>query len=136
MHKTTKAKFKSAPSILSHDMHITGQIVSSGDIQIEGMLDGDVRSHAVTIGENAVINGEVAGEIITVFGTIIGTIRARRVHLCASCNVKGDIYHQALAIESGAEFNGSVKREKDPLAQAAIAFSMEELEGEARPLLS
>ena len=134
MHKLTNAKFKSAPSILSHDMHITGQIVSSGDIQIEGMLDGDVRSHAITIGENAVINGEVAGELITVFGTIIGTIRARKVHLCASCNVKGDIYHEALAIESGAEFNGSVKRETDPLEHAAIPYNPEE--DEERPLLS
>jgi len=131
-----ESKFKSAPSILSNDMHVTGQIVSSGDIQIEGMMDGDVRSHAVTVGEKAVIQGEVAGEVVTVFGTVIGTIRARRVHLCASCNVKGDIHHEALAIESGANFNGSVKREKDPLANAAIAVTVEELSGEGERVFS
>ena len=119
-------KFKSAPSILSNDMHVTGQIVSTGDIQIEGSLDGDIRSHAVTIGEKAVIKGEIAGEEITVYGTVIGTIRARSVHLYASCDVQGDIYHEALAVETGATFNGTVKREKDPLAQAAVNIDIDE----------
>ena len=41
-------------------MHIVGKIFSTGDIQIEGRLDGDLRSHAVTIGEKAVVSGEVA----------------------------------------------------------------------------
>ena len=119
-------KLKTAPSILSNDMHVTGQIVSTGDIQIEGSLDGDIRSHAVTIGEKAVIKGEIAGEEITVYGTVIGTIRARSVHLFASCDVQGDIFHEALAVESGATFNGTVKREKDPLAQAAVNIDVAE----------
>ena len=58
--------FLKAPSILSHDMHVVGKIFSTGDIQIEGRLDGDLRSHAVTIGEKAVVSGEVAGDTVTV----------------------------------------------------------------------
>ena len=49
-------------------MHVVGKIFSTGDIQIEGRLDGDLRSHAVTIGEKAVVSGEVAGDTVTVFG--------------------------------------------------------------------
>ena len=80
---------KSAPSILSHDMHVVGKIYSTGDIQIEGQLDGDLRSHAVTVGEKAEINGEVAGDTVTVFGTVKGTIRGRQIYLCATCKVDG-----------------------------------------------
>ena len=61
---TEKNKSKSAPSILSHDMHVVGKIFSTGDIQIEGRLDGDLRSHAVTIGEKALVSGEVAGDMV------------------------------------------------------------------------
>jgi len=126
-----KSKPKSGPSILSHDMHVVGKIFSTGDIQIEGRLDGDLRSHAVTIGEKAVVSGEVAGDMVTVFGQVKGTIRARQVYLCATSKVTGDIFNEALAIETGAQLNGAVKREKDPLKHAAIKIVAEEEEKEA-----
>ncbi|MGB0341875.1 MAG: bactofilin family protein [Parvibaculales bacterium] len=117
---------KVAPSILSQDLSVSGQIVSSGDVQIEGVLEGDLRSHAVTIGEKARVTGEISGELVTVRGFVKGTIRARQVHLCASCHVVGDIYHEALAIETGAHLDGVVRREKDPLANASISLIEEE----------
>ncbi len=119
---------KTAPSILSHDMHAVGKIFSTGDIQIEGRLDGDLRSHAVTVGEQAEINGEVAGDTVTVFGKVNGTIRGRQIYLCATCEVNGDVYNEALAIESGAQLNGAVKRETDPLKNAAINITNDDAE--------
>lgn len=119
MSKTVK-RSKAAPSILSQDMHVVGQIFSTGDIQIEGRLDGDLRSHAVTVGEQAQITGEVAGETVTVFGKVEGTIRGKQVYLCATCEVEGDVINEALAIETGAKLNGAVKRDKDPLKNASI----------------
>lgn len=120
------SKNKSAPSILSQDIHVVGKIFSTGDIQIEGQLDGDLRSHAVTIGEQAVINGEVAGDTVTVFGKVNGTVRGRQVLLCATCHIDGDVFNEALAIESGAQLNGAVKNEKDPLKNAAISLAQNE----------
>ena len=126
-----KSKPKSGPSILSHDMHVVGKIFSTGDIQIEGRLDGDLRSHAVTIGEKALVSGEVAGDMVTVFGQVKGTIRARQVYLCATSKVTGDVFNEVLAIETGAQLNGAVNREKDPLKNAAIKIVSEEEEKEA-----
>ena len=126
-----KSKPKSGPSILSHDMHVVGKIFSTGDIQIEGRLDGDLRSHAVTIGEKALVSGEVAGDMVTVFGQVKGTIRARQVYLCATSKVTGDVFNEVLAIETGAQLNGAVNREKDPLKNAAIKIVAEEDEKEA-----
>lgn len=123
-----KSKPKSGPSILSHDMHVVGKIFSTGDIQIEGRLDGDLRSHAVTIGEKALVSGEVAGDMVTVFGQVKGTIRARQVYLCATSKVTGDVFNEVLAIETGAQLNGAVNREKDPLKNAAIKIVAEEEE--------
>ena len=122
---------KAAPSILSHDMHVVGQIFSTGDIQIEGRLDGDLRSHAVTVGEQAQITGEVAGETVTVFGKVKGTIRGKQVYLCATCEVDGDVINEALAIETGAKLNGAVKRDKDPLKNASISIVSEEEQSQA-----
>ncbi len=111
---------RTAPSILSADLKVKGNIFSSGDVQLDGKLDGNIYSHAVTIGETAHIRGEVAGEIVTIRGVVEGTVRAHQVHLCSGSRTTGDIYHEVLAIESGAELNGAVKREKDPLSESAI----------------
>ena len=119
MAQTTK-RGKTVPSILSSDLHIYGQIMTKGEMQIDSMVQGDMRASFLTIGESAHIDGEVAGDEITVKGRVKGTIRGRRVHLCATCHVDGDIFHEALAVESGAFFNGTVCREKDPLAKAKV----------------
>ena len=47
------------PSIISADLTVTGTLVSNGDIQIDGMVDGDVRSVGLVIGEKAEIHGEI-----------------------------------------------------------------------------
>src|ERR1700709_131312 len=68
----------SAPSILSADAAITGTLISAGDMQIDGKVEGDVRSVSLVIGDKAEIHGEVIADDVTVRGRVIGRIRARR----------------------------------------------------------
>ncbi len=75
---------KVAPSILSQDLNVSGQIVSSGDVQIEGVLEGDLRSHAVTIGEKARVTGDFRRAWSRFAVCQRHNSRARQVHLCAS----------------------------------------------------
>ncbi|MGC6476645.1 MAG: bactofilin family protein [Parvibaculales bacterium] len=116
------SRSKEAPSILSNDLNVTGQLSSSGDIQIDSQIKGEIRSHSLTIGEKAYVQGEIAGEDIVIRGKVTGTIIGKRVHLCQSAHVEGDIFHEALAVENGSFFNGSVSRVEDPLALASIQF--------------
>lgn len=111
---------KSAPSILSPDLTICGQIVSSSDIQIDGNIEGEILSTSVTIGQTAHVKGEIAGDDIIIKGHVQGTIYGKKVHLCDTAHVEGDIIHEVLAIENGSHFSGSVRREKDPLLGASI----------------
>ncbi|MGC6511650.1 MAG: bactofilin family protein [Parvibaculales bacterium] len=111
---------KSVPSILSIDLTVSGQIISSGDIQIDGNVEGEILSTSVTIGQTAHVRGEIAGDDIIVKGHVKGTIYGKKVHLCETAHVEGDIVHEALAIENGSYFNGSVRREKNPLQNASI----------------
>ena len=73
-----------------------------GDIQIDGIVDGDVESNLLTIGDSATVNGSVEGEIIRVAGTVNGEITGRIVELTKSARITGDINHHSLAIEAGA----------------------------------
>lgn len=110
-----QSKPKPSPSLLSSDITIKGNVATSGDIQIEGTIEGDVRAHLLTVGESATIRGEVIADDVVVNGRVIGRVRGLKVRLTASAKVEGDIVHKTIAIESGAHFEGSVQRQEDPL---------------------
>ena len=112
-----RARQLSAPSIISADMVINGTLTSSGDIQIDGRIEGDVRSVGLVIGDKAEIHGEIFAEDVTVRGKVMGRIRARKVLLAATSHVEGDILHEAFAVESGAFFEGNCRHSDNPLGE-------------------
>lgn len=104
------------PSIISADVKMKGSISSQGELQIDGVIEGDVRASALTIGDTGAVKGEVIAESVVVRGTIEGRIRGRKVQLCSGAKVRGDIFHASLAIEPNAVFEGAVKHAQDPTA--------------------
>ena len=68
-------KAKPPASVLSQDLHVIGNIKTTGDIQVEGTVEGDIRAHLLTIGETATIKGEVIADDIVINGRIIGRVR-------------------------------------------------------------
>lgn len=119
--KASAPKAKPPASVLSSDLHITGNLKTTGDIQVEGTVEGDIRAHLLTIGESATIKGEVTADDVVVNGRIVGRVRGLKVRLTATARVEGDIIHKTIAIESGAHFEGSVQRQDDPLNSKAKA---------------
>ncbi len=114
---------KAAPSVLSNDLTITGNIKTVGDVQVEGTVEGDIRAHLLTVGETAVIKGEIIADDVVVNGRIVGRVRGLKVRLTSTARVEGDIIHKTIAIESGAHFEGSVQRQDDPLNTGATKAS-------------
>lgn len=114
-----KGMGRAAPSIISSDLVVIGTLTSTGDIQIDGRVDGDIRSGSVTIGEKANFEGEIVAEECTIRGRVQGIVRARKVHLSGTCHMEGTILHESLAVEIGAFFEGSCRHCADPLAEVA-----------------
>lgn len=112
---STPPKAKPVASALSSDLHITGNLRTTGDIVVEGTVEGDIRAHLLTVGESATIKGEVIADDVVVNGRIVGRVRGLKVRLTSTARVEGDIIHKTIAIESGAHFEGSVQRQDDPL---------------------
>src|SRR6185437_8469287 len=77
-----------APSIISGDLVVNGTLTSSGDMQVDGRVEGDIRSAGLVIGEKAEIHGEIFAEDLTVRGKVVGRIRARKVQLCSTSHVE------------------------------------------------
>ncbi|MCR8723554.1 bactofilin family protein [Frigidibacter sp. ROC022] len=108
-------KAKPPASVLSSDLTVTGNMKTTGDIQVEGTVEGDIRAHLLTVGEGATVKGEVVADDVVINGRIVGRVRGLKVRLTSTARVEGDIIHKTIAIESGAHFEGSVQRQEDPL---------------------
>lgn len=116
MSSKGKSAAGGAPSIIGADLTIRGNIKTAGDIQMDGTLIGDVRSHSLTVGEKARIEGAVNGSSLKISGAIVGNLEAERVVLTKSARVQGDVTHDSLEIELGAEVEGRMHRRKDAAA--------------------
>ena len=109
------------PSIIGEDLTIIGNVASKGEIQIDGEIQGDIRCSSLLLSDKAQLRGSVVAEDIVVRGHVVGSIRGLRITLQAQSHVEGDIFHQSLAIEQGAYFEGKSRRSDNPLAEIKAA---------------
>ena len=109
---------KAPASVLSSDLTVVGNVHTQGDITVQGKVEGDIRAQLLTIGEGAVVSGEIMADDVVVNGRVIGKVRGLKVRLTSTARVEGDIIHKTIAIEAGAHFEGSVQRHDNPLAPA------------------
>ncbi len=109
----TVATAKQPPSLLSSDLKIEGNILTDGEVHLEGVVIGDVAAGRLTIGEQARVQGEIVADDVTVMGEVQGQIRAVSVRLAKTAKMVGDIWHQVLAIDSGARMEGHCRRVED-----------------------
>ena len=98
-------------TLISNGVKIVGKISSSGNIRIEGEIEGDITSEdSVVVGENANVKGNINAVSILIGGKVTGTVNAKeKLTLSAKGNLKGDIFTKALIVEEDATFNGNSK---------------------------
>lgn len=107
------------PSIISADLRIVGDLHCAGDIQIEGNVEGDIKSQSVTVGEGAQVSGSLFAKTVRVSGEVKGQIEASSVTLAKSARVTGDVVHEVLSIEAGAQLEGNCRRMQGDKAAAS-----------------
>jgi cytoskeletal protein CcmA (bactofilin family) len=101
-------------SVIAADVEITGTVKSSGNVRIDGKLDGELNCEGdATIGKEAKIKGNLSVSSVTIEGTVNGNIAARdRIEMKSSARVTGDIRSKRLSVEDGVTFIG--KSEVNP----------------------
>ncbi|MBX2855080.1 MAG: polymer-forming cytoskeletal protein [Rhodobacteraceae bacterium] len=112
-------------TVLQRELRITGSILTDGEIEFHGEVDGVVCAKGVTIGSGARFKGEIIAENATIAGHAAGRITARKIRLAEGSEFEGDLIYQRLAIEEGAEFDGNVMRKKEDSAWVDITKTFE-----------
>lgn len=95
-------------NLIGYGTEIIGDIICSGDLRIDGMLNGNLTVKGkIVVGETGKIKGEVSCKNSDVSGTIDGKLTvAELLSLKSTSKVIGDISTSKLAIEPGSKFIG------------------------------
>ena len=98
------------PSLLGKEIKIIGKISSKGSIQLDGILEGEITASKLVIEKSAKVVGSVTSEDLVIKGRIIGPVFGKKVRFGSSARVEGDTFHETIAIEDGAYYEGSIRR--------------------------
>jgi cytoskeletal protein CcmA (bactofilin family) len=101
---------RAVPSIISADLTITGDLVSAGEIHIDGRVEGDIKCASLIIGISGAVTGEVSAQTVRMHGSVSGQVIAKSVFLASTARMVGDVTHESLAIEPGAFMEGHCRR--------------------------
>ena len=93
-------------SILAADLRITGEISSSGQIEILGEIEGNVAAKALVIGTEGRVSGTVSADQVEIKGVMSGSIKSQVFALRSTAEVQADVTYSTLTIESGAQIEG------------------------------
>jgi cytoskeletal protein CcmA (bactofilin family) len=98
-------------NLISKGTRIAGDIISEGDIRIDGFLKGNIKSQGrLVVGETGAIEGEIECANVEVAGKVKGKISASDlITMKSTAMVSGEISTLKLAVEPGSLFSGTCK---------------------------
>lgn len=107
----------SAPSLIGSDIRIVGNISTPGEVQLDGVIEGDIVCGALTIGEHGIVTGTVKAETLNLRGQVEGKLNAKIVHLQKTARVLGDVTYETMTMEAGVQVQGKLVPKKKAAAQ-------------------
>jgi cytoskeletal protein CcmA (bactofilin family) len=118
------------PSIIGPEMSVRGDLHSDGDLHIEGTVQGDIHVKHLVVAKDAVVRGDVEAATVRIAGSVVGAVRAHEVLLTATAKMQGDVHHDVLSIQPGAQLEGHCRRLDPPkVADEALALTKSTLSG-------
>ena len=87
-----------------------GDLIGLEDMSIDGRVEGTIELREITlIGPDAHIAADIVAKVVTIHGTVVGTITATDgVHIGDTGSVEGNITSRTLAMADGAVVKGHV----------------------------
>jgi len=103
-------KFKDAETIIGASIKVKGNFQGQGNIIIEGMLEGSLKTEAnLFIGDSARVVASIESKDASINGEVKGNIKSRGyLALGSTAKIFGDIQYGEISIEKGAVVNGQL----------------------------
>ena len=110
-------------SFIGPEVTVTGNIGGSGNIHIDGRVEGDVTAASVVLGTAGHVRGNIVADDAQIAGTVEGTVAAKVLAIEASARIIGDLSYDAVSVATGAQVEGRVKRLTRPEGEQRLLAS-------------
>jgi cytoskeletal protein CcmA (bactofilin family) len=130
----TKTLNHSGRSYVGETLQLEGDLRTSGNLDIAGLINGNVYVSEVTVTETGSIRGSVEATKIEINGHIQGKIIADAIVIGRNAVIKGDVYFKnTLKTEEGADIDGYIKRINNGKANTEEDIAIEEIVERTEP---
>ena len=124
----TKTLNHSGRSYIGETLQLEGDLRSSGNIDVAGLINGHVFVSEMVIRETGSIRGSLEVGSVEINGHVEGKITADQVIIGKSAVVKGDIFFKnTLKTEEGANIDGYIKKVNHGEASTEEDIAIEEI---------
>ena len=100
----------SALSFIGPEVVISGDLVTSAQLHVDGRIDGHVRCAQLCEGASGIIAGDIVADEARIAGLVQGTVNAATVIVEASGRITGDVTYGTISIAAGAQIDGRLAR--------------------------
>jgi cytoskeletal protein CcmA (bactofilin family) len=111
--------------MLGKSLSLKGELRAVEDVTIDGRVEGNIvcEGHAVVLGADADVTGDVLARDITVFGRFTGRLTASEVvDVRAGAVVAGSVVSTRFILDADATFNGRVEPQRLEAALSVARF--------------
>lgn len=101
-------------TLISKDSEIIGDIKFSGDIEIQGLVRGNIVASSdsgcsIRLVDGGRVEGEIHAPRVIINGEIKGDVHsAEHVELAAKARVDGNVHYNLIEMVKGAQINGNL----------------------------
>ena len=118
----------SGRSLVGETLQLVGDLRSSGNVDIAGLVNGSVFVSETRITETGSIRGSLEAEVVEINGHVEGKISADTVIIGSTAVIKGDIFFKnTLKTEEGADIDGYIKRVNNGKSNSEEDIAIEEI---------
>ena len=130
----TKTLNHSGRSYVGETLQLEGDLRTSGNLDIAGLINGNVYVSEVTVTETGSVRGIVEASKVEINGHIQGKITADSIIIGSSAVIKGDVFFKdTLKTEEGADIDGYIKRVNNGKGSTEEDIAIEEIVDRPEP---
>jgi len=129
MKKQPFIKMAALSTLVAEDVEITGNIVFTGGMRIDGLVKGDVigrpgdgkAASLLVLSDKGRIEGSIRCSDAVINGVVTGDLDiAQRLELQADARVRGTIRYKQLQMDVGASVSGHLVQAEDGVAAGNV----------------
>ena len=109
----TSTQQTTGTSVLGKGARVRGRVQGSGDLRVEGQIEGDVTvTGDLAIEDGGGVKGDIDAASVVIGGALTGDVAARGpVSIRATAQVSGNMGGAEVSLEEGAVFSGRIEAE-------------------------